>query len=205
MDAPDIQRTDTPDEALLLAHRQGDANAFGPLVERYRRELYHFLVRFTGNRAAAEDVFQEAFLQVHQSAGTFDVSRRFRPWLFTIAANKARDYLRSANRRAAVPLQDRLGEGGEGGEFIALLESAEPDPEAIIEHKEMQTRVQDTVNALPEHFREILLLGYFHQFPYRQIAEMLSIPLGTVKSRLHSAVGAFGDKWNSANRGQSNA
>ena len=84
--------SDRTDENLLAEHLAGDPTAFRELTERYSRELIHFLTRFLGSRAAAEDVFQETFLQVHTSAETFDGARRFKPWLFTIAANKARDY-----------------------------------------------------------------------------------------------------------------
>ena len=93
------------DEQLLAAYRDGDRNSFTELVSRYERELYHFLVRFLSDRAAAEDVFQETFLQIHQSAEMFDPQRRFRPWMFTIAANKARDLIRSNSRRPTNPLQ----------------------------------------------------------------------------------------------------
>lgn len=116
---PVDQRTD---EQLLADYREGDRKAFQQLVERHQRELFHFLVRFLGNRAAAEDVFQETFLQVHQSADQFDVERRFRPWLFTIAANKARDLIRSQARRPTSPLQASINKGEEeGGQFIDLM------------------------------------------------------------------------------------
>ena len=99
------------DELLIAAYRGGDRNSFAELVGRYERELFHFLVRFLGDRAAAEDVFQETFLQIHQSAENFDTQRRFRPWLFTIAANKARDLIRSNARRPANPLQASINGG----------------------------------------------------------------------------------------------
>ncbi len=113
------------DEQLLSAYRSGDKASFSNLVTRYQRELYHFLVRFLGDRAAAEDVFQEAFLQVHQSADQFDPSRRFRPWLFTIAANKARDLMRSNARRPTNPLHASINSGDDdSGEFLDLMSSA---------------------------------------------------------------------------------
>jgi RNA polymerase sigma-70 factor, ECF subfamily len=188
--------SDKTDEDLLSAYRSGDRTSFATLVERYQRELFHFLVRFLGDRAAAEDIFQEAFLQVHQSADQFDPQRRFRPWLFTIAANKARDLMRSSARRPTSPLQASINTGDEeSGSFIDLMESADPMPGESLEREELQKVVQQTVEGMPEHLREILLLSYFHQFPYKEISDILGIPLGTVKSRLHAAVAHFAERW----------
>ena len=190
------QRDQRTDEQLLAEYRDGDRASFALLVERYQRELYHFLVRFMGDRVLADDVFQETFLQVHQSAAQFDSSRRFRPWLFTIAANKARDMIRSNNRRPTSALQASIAPSEDsGGEFIDLLKAADDLPGVSLERKELQTKVQQTVQGMPEHLREILLLSYFHQFPYKQISDILDIPLGTVKSRLHAAVAHFADQW----------
>lgn len=183
------------DEQLLLDYRQGDRDSFNLLVERYQRELYHFLVRFLGDRSTAEDVLQETFLQVHQSANQFDPQRWFRPWLFTIAANKARDLIRSQARRPTNPLQASISNDQEGGEFIDLMHSNVEMPDESMERKELQALVHNTVMSMPEHLREILLLSYFHQFSYKQISEILDIPLGTVKSRLHAAVAHFAVRW----------
>jgi len=184
------------DEALLESYRHGNKGGFSQLVDRYQRELFHFLVRFLGDRAAAEDVFQETFLQVHQSAAQFDLTRRFRPWLFTIAANKARDLMRSQARRPANPLQASISPGDdESGQFIDLMQSTAAAPGAAMEKEELQKLVHSTVMSMPDHLREILLLSYFHQFPYKQISDILAIPLGTVKSRLHAAVAHFADRW----------
>lgn len=198
---PPIGNGERPDEKLLEDYRHGDKSSFPALVSRYQRELYHFLVRFLGNRASAEDVFQETFLQVHQSAEQFDTQRRFRPWLFTIAANKARDLIRSQSRRPTNPLQASISPGDdESGEFIDLMQSVGELPSDPMEKRELQEQVHNTVTTMPEHLREILLLSYFHQFPYKQISEILDIPLGTVKSRLHAAVAHFADRWRAANQ-----
>jgi RNA polymerase sigma-70 factor (ECF subfamily) len=192
---------DRSDELLLAAYRQGDRPSFAALVERYQRELFHFLVRFLGDRAAAEDVFQETFLQVHQSADQFDPQRRFRPWLFTIAANKARDLMRSQARRPTNPLQASISPGDdESGQFIDLMQATTQLPSEPMEQQELQQAVHSTIMGMPEHLREILLLSYFHQFPYKQISDILQIPLGTVKSRLHAAVAYFADRWRSLNQ-----
>lgn len=188
------------DEQLLSAHRSGDTRAFPQLVKRYERELYLFLVRFLGDRAAAEDVFQEAFLQVHQSAEQFDATKRFRPWLFTIAANKGRDLMRSQARRPTSPLQASMSPGDEdSGEYIDLMRAAAELPDEPLQRAELSSAVQKTVAAMPAHLREILLLSYFHGFAYKQIGDILDIPLGTVKSRLHAAVAFFAEKWRDAN------
>jgi RNA polymerase sigma-70 factor (ECF subfamily) len=191
---------DRTDEQLLDAYRHGDAPSFTRLLERYQRELYHFLVRFLGDRAAAEDIFQETFLQVHQSADSFDLQRRFRPWLFTIAANKARDLHRAQARRPTSPLQASISRGDDdSGEFIDLMQGITVSPSEPMEKEELQRKVQKAVMDLPANLREILLLSYFHQFPYKQIGEILGIPLGTVKSRLHTAVAYFADHWRKLN------
>jgi RNA polymerase sigma-70 factor (ECF subfamily) len=202
-DSPDMKsrpgsviREGRTDEQLLEAYRVGDKLVFKQLVERYQRELFHFLVRFLGDRAAAEDVFQETFLQVHQSADQFDLERRFRPWLFTIAANKARDLMRSQARRPTSPLQASISPGDDdSGQFMDLMQSDDPMPSEPMEKEELQHLVQGAVMNMPDHLREILLLSYFHQFPYKQIGDILNIPLGTVKSRLHAAVAYFADRW----------
>lgn len=197
---PVATSTQPSDEQLLAAYRIGDKASFAQLVARYQRELFHFLVRFLGNRAMAEDVFQEAFLQVHQSAEAFDLQRRFKPWLFTIAANKARDLIRSQARRPTSPLQASIGGEEEGGEFIDLMQAGGELPEDPMARQELREKVQKVVASMPDNLREILILSYFQTFPYRQIGEILGIPLGTVKSRLHAAVALFATKWKEANR-----
>jgi RNA polymerase sigma-70 factor (ECF subfamily) len=181
------------DEQLLANHLKGDPDAFGSLVDRHHRELFGFIVRFTGSRAAAEDVVQEAFLQVHLAATSFDPERRLKPWLFTIAANKARDFLRSRVRRREVPLDAPVDLRADSDEerFLALMANAGPTPVADLERAETGLMVRETVGQLPPALREVLLLAYFHNFAYKEMADILDIPLGTVKSRLHSAVGRF--------------
>lgn len=184
------------DEQLLAVYRDGRLEAFEALVRRFRPELLHFLIRFASNRAAGEDLFQETFLQVHISADTFDVSKRFKPWLFTIGANKARDYLRKNKRQRTVPLSalvDRKQE--DGPSFVDLMQADLPLPQDVVQDSETAELVKGVVESLPDHLREVLLLAYFNQFAYKEIAEMLGIPLGTVKSRLHAAVGTFAQLW----------
>lgn len=182
------------DEQLLHRHCQGDPHAFATLMERHQRELFNFLFRFLGERSSAEDVFQETFLQVHESSRDFDQTRNFRPWLFTIAANKARDLLRKKYRRSA-ERQFADAPQADDVEPINLVEALSEMPEVPLERKELQKQVQDVVATMPEHLREVLLLAYFNEFSYRQVADIVHVPVGTVKSRLHAAVAHFAKTW----------
>lgn len=184
------------DEELLARHQIGESGSFGEIVHRYAGELYRFLARFTGNAAAAEDLMQETFLQVHQSAEKFDQSRRLRPWLFTIAANKARDYLRSQRRRTEVSLDADVGNNGEESvTFAEIFRGNDALPEEVIGRAEQQELVRRAVQELPPALRQVLLLGYFQQLPYKEIAEIVGVPVGTIKSRLHTALKRFAMIW----------
>ncbi|MEQ9461036.1 MAG: RNA polymerase sigma factor [Phycisphaeraceae bacterium] len=194
--APD-HLAEATDEQLLAAYCTGSDEAFELLMTRYQRELLFFIRRFVHENAAAEDVFQETFIQLHISADTFDTSRRFRPWLFTIAANKARDALRKSGRQRSTPVSAMGSADSDAPSLIDLLQADLPQPSETAEAAELGEQVRQLVSELPDHLREVLLLAYFHQFPYKEIAEMLSVPLGTVKSRLHAAVGTFAELWKS--------
>ncbi|MCJ7543922.1 MAG: sigma-70 family RNA polymerase sigma factor, partial [Phycisphaerae bacterium] len=184
------------DTELLRRHLAGDQEAFAALVRRYEKEVYNFLARFTGDRALADDLFQETFLQLHVSAGAFDQTRRLKPWLFTIAANKARDALRRRSRHQAAPLDATVpGTADDRTSYADLMPSNIPAPEESVLNLEDRRAVESVVNEMPEHLRTVLVLSYFSDLPYKEIAEVLDVPLGTVKSRLHAAVRHFAARW----------
>ncbi len=190
------------DEQLLVGYARGEEGqqAFAELIRRYQQELFAFLARFVSDSAAADDLFQETFIQVHRNAKSFDPERRFRPWLFTIAANKARDYLRSAGRHAAQSLDNVTGRPGESDApaFVDLMDSGMAPPPRELSQAEDVATVQRVLAEMPSHYREVLVMSYFHQFAYREMAEMLAVPLGTVKSRLHAALAAFAKAYKEA-------
>jgi len=204
------------DEQLVQRYRSGEPAAFEELVRRHHDDLIRFLIRLSGNRAVAEDAFQETFLQVHLSADTFDTTRRFKPWLFAIAANKARDALRRSARRKTLDLSAPISGGGGGNgsgggsdsgarTYVDLMEVDVPQPDQALKDSERSRLVQRAVDELPWSLREILLLAYFQRLSYNQIADALEIPLGTVKSRLHSAVAAFAKKFQALTRSESSS
>jgi len=190
------------DSELLQRYRQGDEEAFREIITRYKNPLYAFLRRFVSQDDVVEDVFQETFLQLYASRDSFDSNRPLRPWLFTIAANKAKDALRKMQRQSSMS----MGAIADAGDFsldevVNILTSYDTTPEDEVSAEETAQRVRQVISEMPENLRGILILAYFEQFSYKHMAEILSIPIGTVKSRLHTAVVYFMKKWKAANRG----
>jgi len=186
------------DAELLQEYIAGDESAFREIVNRYKNSLYSFLKQFLNQPDLVDDVFQETFLQLFTSRGSFDPSRPLRPWLFTIAANKAKDALRKSQRGNAVPIGTiSESEDMSFDEMLNALSSDTAVPYDEVERNETAARVNEVIANMPESLREILLLAYFNRFSYKQMADILSIPIGTVKSRLHTAVARFAKDWKS--------
>jgi RNA polymerase sigma-70 factor (ECF subfamily) len=185
------------DEDLLLRFRRGQTEAFGALVRRYERELFGYLRRYVGDATMAEDVFQNTFLQVYLRSGQYDSSRPVRPWLYTIATHQAIDALRRNGRHQAVRLDEAHADNGEGDVvgLLEMLESAGPSPLESVTAQERRERIRATVDALPELLRQVLLLAYYQGLKYREIADILEVPVGTVKSRLHAALVKLQEAW----------
>ena len=196
-----------PTDAELLARfGEGDEAAFRELVNRYKNGLYAFLKQFLNHQDMVEDTFQETFLQLFTSRASFDTSRPLRPWLFTIAANKAKDALRKRQRTAAIPI-GTIAESQEMS-FDDVLNTLTSDsstmPYEELQKSETASLVGKVITDMPENLREILILAYFNKFSYKQMAQILSIPIGTVKSRLHTAVGRFAKEWKGTGPEQNN-
>ena len=194
------------DAELLTRYRDGEEWAFRELVNRYKNSLYAFLRRFVNQQDVVEDVFQETFLQLYTSQDSFDTGRPLRPWLFTIAANKAKDALRKMQRQSSMSM-GTLADAGDVSidEVVNILTSYETTPDDEVSRDETAQRVRQVIADMPENLRGILILAYFEQFSYKHMADILSIPIGTVKSRLHTAVVHFMKKWKTANRGTEEA
>lgn len=186
------------DEELLLAYRQtGDRQQFSQLVQRYERELFSYLRRYLGDAEMAEDAFQAAFLQVHLKSGQFENGRKFRPWLYTIATNQAIDAQRRNRRHKMVSL-DRVStseSGEDAGKLANLLEGNEKNPLTELSSAEQAAWIQRTIAELPESMQSVIHLVYYQGLKYREAAEALDVPVGTVKSRLHAAILKLNEMW----------
>ena len=179
------------DEEILARYRDSaQPDDFNELVHRYERELYRYLARYLGNPALAEDVFQNTFLQVHLKRALYEDGRPVRPWLYSIATHQAVDALRKAGRHPTVSLDRRVSNSGEGdsGALVDLLVGEGGAPLAAMQEQERRDWVTRSVDRLPETLKQTLMLAYHQDLKYREIAEILKIPVGTVKSRLHAAL-----------------
>ena len=191
----------TSDEELLRRCRANDdATAFESLVHRYETELFSYLRRYLGSAEMAEDVFQATFLQVHLKKEHFEDGRRFRPWLYAIATNQAIDAQRRNRRHRMASLDARAGDGDDVGSLVEMLEGDEGTAVEQLESEEARQWVRTAVDALPETLRGALLLVYHQGLKYREAADVLGIPVGTVKSRLNAALVRLNESWRRSRR-----
>jgi RNA polymerase sigma-70 factor (ECF subfamily) len=187
------------DMSLLKRYAAGEEEAFQELVRQYKDSVYAFLRRFLSQSDMVDDVFQETFMQLYVSRGTFDLSRPLRPWLFTIAANKAKDALRRMQRIDSANLGSMFDSDDHSiDDVLNALDCDTRMPYDNLVRDETAASVKRIVSRMPTKLREILILAYFHKFSYAEIAGILGIPVGTVKSRLHTAVGRFAEDWRAA-------
>src|SRR5262249_27931469 len=189
--------TNCSDEDLLVRFCRGQTEAFGVLVRRYERELYGYLRRYLGDSDLAEDVFQNTFLQLYIKSGQYEAGRPVRPWLYTIATHQAIDALRRNGRHQALSLDQNREElpDGEVRGLVDLLESRGIGPLDRVDGDETRDRVRASVERLPAFLRQVVILAYYQGLKYREIADILEIPVGTVKSRLHAALVKLHDAW----------
>lgn len=185
------------DEDLFHDYRQSEsATVFAELVGRYERELYNYLKRFLNDGTLAEDVFQATFLQVHLKSHLFESGRKFRPWLYTIATNQAIDSQRRNRRHRRLSLDQALSSSGEDlGALLEIVSGDSADPIEAYSQKEQAEWVRGAVSELPQSLQKTVDLVYFKGMKYRDAAKVLSVPVGTVKSRLHAAVRRLGHAW----------
>jgi RNA polymerase sigma-70 factor (ECF subfamily) len=186
------------DVELLERYAAGDEAAFQEVVDQHKDGVYTFLWRFLNDRDLADDVFQETFMQLYVGHDSFDPSQPLRPWLLRIAANKATDALRHRRRVNPVNLGSTLYSKGHSLEN-ALDHDGQMRCDDLI-RAETAAAVKRVVARMPARLREILILAYFHKFPYDQIGGILGISADTVKSRLHTAIARFAEDWNRVTR-----
>jgi RNA polymerase sigma-70 factor (ECF subfamily) len=177
------------DATLVERSRKGDMQAFGSLVAKYQERVLNVVFRLCGRWAEAEELAQEAFLKAMERIGQFRGNSGFYTWLFRIAVN-----LTVSNRRRAgrIGFRSLSGDGSEGSSLMdsltsGLAETREPMPAASSEGAERTERVRRALEELDDEFRLVVVLRDIEEMDYGQIARVLELPAGTVKSRLHRA------------------
>ena len=168
-------------EILLISRaRGGDREAFGALVEQYRDNVYRLAYRMCGNAYDADEAAQEAFVAAWRALPNFRGDAKFSKWLYRLTTNAAIDVMRREKRHQTVG----------DGEMVDLADDAD-SPQETVERTEQQEAMQKALATLSEEYREVLLLRYMEELDYAEIAEVLQLPSGTVKSRINRAKAAL--------------
>ena len=177
------------DRNLMDAYCGGEKEAFETLVRRHGLVVLGYLVKMTHNQDHAEDLFQETFQKVHQHAAAFK-GEDLRPWIFKIATNAALNRYRKEKKYAAVSLSSPVGcsDGVHCSSLENTLSANTPGPDDEVELQEKRRTVRRALDQLPAQQRAALILNYYHQLSYQQIAESLGCSVGAVRTHLFRAL-----------------
>ena len=161
---------------------KGDQNAFEEIVEIYKDRVFQLCFRMLGNRHESEDAAQEAFIRAFMNISSFNQKLKFSTWLYRIATNLCIDRLR---KRKPDYYLDAEVSGTEGLTMYSHLPADTKLPEEELENSETQAQIQEEISKLPEKYRAVIILKYIEELSLNEISEILDLPLGTVKTRVH--------------------
>ncbi|MBI5221491.1 MAG: sigma-70 family RNA polymerase sigma factor, partial [Candidatus Magasanikbacteria bacterium] len=164
------------DKELVILAIKGDIHAFEQLLFRYEKQIFVYLLRFVNQKENAEDVTQETFIKVYRSLKTFDSEYKFKTWLYTVATNTAYDWLRKAKKSQELFIID-----DPDSEFETIDECTAYKDIEIKENKEL---VDNAINKIKPTYQTVILLFYRDELGYEEIAEVLKMPINTVKTHL---------------------
>ena len=175
-------RESIPDKDLLSAVIEGDLDSFDVLVDRYKNRLMNFVFRFVKDYDVSEDIVQETFLRVFRKRRDYKAIANFSTWIFTIAGNLAKSELRRRKRWRFLSI-DAANEGEKSFELPDT--GRKPDRNAAI--RMFDESIQEAIDSLKDKYKEALILRDIEGLSYQQIAEIMEVPVGTVKSRVNRA------------------
>ncbi|MGP7819751.1 RNA polymerase sigma factor SigW [Niallia sp. 01092] len=161
---------------------KGDQNAFGEIIEIYKDKVFQICFRMLGNRHEAEDMAQEAFIRAYVNISRFNIELKFSTWLYRIATNLCIDRIR---KKKPDYYLDAEVPGTEGLNMYSQLAANTRLPEEDVESLELQALIQREISKLPEKYRAVIVLKYIEELSLNEISEILELPLGTVKTRIH--------------------
>ncbi len=161
---------------------KGDQNAFGEIVEMYKDKVFQISYRMLGNRHEAEDIAQEAFLRAFVNIHSYNTEFKFSTWLYRITTNLCIDRIRK--KKPSYYLDAEVA-GTEGLNMYSQIPSTTRLPEDDVESLELQDTIQKEIMKLPEKYRSVIVLKYIEELSLKEISDILDMPLGTVKTRIH--------------------
>ncbi|MCP3742619.1 RNA polymerase sigma factor SigW [Rossellomorea sp. BNER] len=161
---------------------KGDQSAFAEIVEIYKDKVFQICFRMLGNRHEAEDISQEAFIRAYVNIETFNQNRKFSTWLYRIATNLCIDRIR---KKKPDYYLDAEVSGTEGLTMYSQVAADVQLPEDKVEEMELQESIQFEISKLPDKYRSVIVLKYIEELSLQEISEILDLPLGTVKTRIH--------------------
>jgi RNA polymerase sigma-70 factor (ECF subfamily) len=162
--------------------KKGDQNAFAEVVEYYKDKIYQLCYRMLGNAHEAEDMAQEAFLRAYVNIDSYDIKRKFSTWLYRIATNLCIDRIR---KKKPDYFLDAEVAGTEGLNMYSQIAADGELPEESVEKLELHEYVQQQIAQLPEKYRTVIILKYVDELPLKEISDIMELPIGTVKTRIH--------------------
>lgn len=172
---------------LMIEVSAGDMQAFDALVQRHRARLEAFLYRLCSDWEQAADCTQETFVRLWLARAEYRPQTKFTTYLYTIALNCHIDCTRRHRARPrTIPLEEQVGPGARA--VLQRMVSRSDTPEAVLLHRYEMYRIRRAILQLPQTHRIVFVLAHFEELPYAEIAEILDIPVGTVKSRIHYAL-----------------
>lgn len=177
--------TPSDDRQLIERCRSGDREAFDELVRRYEKQAYNLAYRLSGNYDDASDVVVEAFVRVFQGLHTFRGEANFGTWLHRVVVNTFLDIRKRSKGRQNVSLEEQIELDGDT--LTRQIEDTSPGPEELVEQEEREEVLQRAISQLSPERRILIVLYHFENLSYEEIAQMLNLPVGTVKSRLNRA------------------
>jgi len=181
------------DAALLAAIKTGELGAFAELVDRHQRSLTNFFYHLSWDRQAAEDCAQEVFLRVYSHLDRYEPQAKFTTFLFRIARNLWIDRMRTAAVHGKPLSLDGTGGGGDERRLQDRVASRAPSPVEILAREEQQDALRRAIDRLPEEQKAVVILSEIQGMKYQDIAVILDVPVGTVKSRMHTAMDKLKD------------
>lgn len=179
------------DELLIERARKGDMSAFDELFNRYKKGLVNFVYRLIGNREAAEEVAQEAFVKVYTHLSDFDVTKKFLPWVFTIARNLSKNALRDRSRIRETSMEEAVYEDEDAVRIRDVIKDPGMTPDLIAEDNELNESAQKILNSLPLKYREVIDLCSIQELTYKEASGIIGCSMTTVMLRLNKAKELF--------------